>query len=966
MSFALCALLSAAPSSAQARKAWDEVAAPAIRSISPKAADPARLVVVFEMETAPDGADRGSAEMLDAAGKVLAAKPFGKTKNPVKTVEFSPPGSGSYSFRIAATRVGEAAPKFSETSTVDYSLPLAPPLFSVLNAGGGALALKWNAVPEAEAYEVTARHLQTGAARTITAAGTEAVLDGLPVGQKYELSVAAVRGGDRAGAPATAKTVRREKDREWRFAWFGQSSAAESNTMRMIDSDDLTFRMTSCTLAADGSIEKKGGKFTAFHDGVSYYYTVVDPRKENFSLTATFTVDYINPTADGQEGFGLLAMDSLGQHGVNMKNHYTNSAGIIATKFEATINGVKKTSKDTLGARFVTGLTPEVLAMGDKGIAEYGSSVSSAYSYDRFDLVKAGESYKLTLKKTNTGYHAILDNPYAGENAVTEYVLYGPEKLLRLDKDRVYVGFAAARGCNVTVSGVSMVITDPALDPPAQAEPSELVPLSAKVDSPATYTTGSYPFVFNANADGTLTVVDGKRKPLITGERVAADVDFRRTFALERGMNDYTVTFAPDPAFRPGPNKVMAAWDRELLRYEESYRPITLNHSVIYHTYDLPELHVSRDGSFVGKGTKDDPLDLDTALLYARAGQPIILAGGTYYPTRSVIIPRGNDGTAQQRKILRSADGERAILDFGLQNAGMQVWGNFWTIEGIDIRNTGENVKGLQVGGNDNILSDFATYRCGDTGLQISGNSAEPYEKWPARNLVLNSVSYDNCDPAANNADGFAAKLTCGDGNVFRGCIAYSNIDDGWDLFSKIESGPIGAVLIENCVAYKNGSLSDGSGNGDGNGFKLGGDGIAVPHVLRNSVAFANGASGITSNSDPAIVVEGNTSFGNRQANIALYGKGDGARLFKASNNISMNGGSGDNYREMPELASPDNFFWDGARSVNSEGKRLGPEVFVNVDMGTVPGRRTDGSIDMKGFLVLNEKAPKGAGATLK
>jgi hypothetical protein len=967
MLIALCAMSWAGlPAVAQTRAPWADAPAPVIQSVVPKAGNPARMVLTFLLPTNPAGADRGTAEMLDQAGGVLAAKPFGKTKNDVKTVEFSPPKSGTYSFRVKAARSGERAQKVSETETFAFSLPLEKPAFGVLNAGGGALSVKWSPVQEAVSYEVAARSLKTGAVKTVSVQSTETILGGLVVGEKYDVAVEAVRGMDRARGDAIGKTVRRERDREWGFAWFGQSAAAEANTLRMIDSDNLKFRLTSCTLAPDGAIERKGGKFTAFHDGISYYYTAIDPKKENFELSATFTVDYINPTADGQEGFGLLAMDSLGVHGVNMKNHYTNSAGIIATKFEATIAGVKKTSKDTLGARFVTGLTPQVLAMGDKGIAEYGTSVSKAYSYDSFDLVKAGESYRLTLKKTNTGYHAVLDNPYAGENAITEYILYGPEKLLQLDKDRIYVGFAAARGCNVTVSDVSMVITDPAADPPAMSEPPELVPLAAKVDSPATYTDGSYPFVFNANADGEVTVVDGKRRTIVAAERVAANVDFHRIFRLERGMNDYTITFAPDPTYRPEKNQVMAAYDRELLQYVESYRPITLNHSVIYHYYDQDALYVSRDGSFVGKGTPDDPMDLATALLYSRPGQPIILAGGVYYPERSVVIPRGNDGKPDKRKVLRSAPGERAIFDFGLRNMGMQLWGDYWTIENIDVRNTGDNVKGLQVGGSRNVLSGIATYRCGDTGLQISGTSAEPYEKWPAHNLVLDSVSYDNCDPAANNADGFAAKLTCGDGNVFRGCIAYSNIDDGWDLFSKIESGPIGAVLIENCVAYKNGSLSDGSGNGDGNGFKLGGDGIAVPHLLRNSVAFANGASGITSNSDPAIILEGNTSFGNKGSNIALYGKGDGSRLFAASRNISMNGSSADNYREMPDLASPDNFFWDGARSVNSAGQRLGTDIFVSVDLRTVPERRPDGSIDMKGFLVLNDKAPAGIGARLK
>ena len=85
-------------------------------------------------------------------------------------------------------------------------------------------------------------------------------------------------------------------------------------------------------------------------------------------------------------------MDSLGEHGVSARNHYTNSAGIIATKFEATINGVKKTSKDTLGARFVSGITPEVIAQGDTGIAEHATCVANAYSYESVDLVKAATS----------------------------------------------------------------------------------------------------------------------------------------------------------------------------------------------------------------------------------------------------------------------------------------------------------------------------------------------------------------------------------------------------------------------------------------------------------------------------------------------------------------------------------------------------------------------------------------------
>src|SRR5690606_23452376 len=106
------------------------------------------------------------------------------------------------------------------------------------------------------------------------------------------------------------------------------------------------------------------------------------------------------------------------------------------------------------------------------------------------------------------------------------------------------------------------------------------------------------------------------------------------------------------------------------------------------------------------------------------------------------------------------------------------------------------------------------------------------------------------------------AKLTSGVGNVFRGNVAHHNIDDGWDLYTKAGQGAIGAVIIEDSIAYANGMLTDGTvGSGDKNGFKLGGEGIHVPHVIRNSIAFDNGAVGFTSNSNPGVIAENNISF---------------------------------------------------------------------------------------------------------
>jgi hypothetical protein len=974
IALASCLALAAPCLAQEARIAWEKVPAPEIVSVSLAPDRPDTVLVAFRLEIGAKGADRATVVMADAAGGTLETKLMGRSSKEIKVAEFKPPKSGAYRFSLIAARTGVAETKISEVKAFSFSLPLAAPVIQARNKGGGAMLLAWEPVREAERYAISWKEASAAdpvAARAggfLAAQGAEAIVEGLIPGARYDFVVSAIRGAESAASKPLRKLAKAEAEREWFFTWFGQSSKAELNAMEMLDPDQFVFKLKSCTFnPADGQIDQKGGKYTAFHDGISFYYTVIDPKTENFELTATFTVDYINPVADGQEGFGLLALDSLGRHGVSSANHYTNSAGVIATKFEETIDGVKKTSKDTLGARFVSGLTREIIASGDAGIAQQSASLSRAYSYDGSDLIRTGDSCRLTLKKTNTGYHAIVEKPYATEETITEFVMYGPEKLLQLDPDHVYVGFSAARGCNVTVSDVSMTVSDSRTDPPARKEPPRLVPLVARVDSPSTYTSPTYPFVFASNADGRLTVKDKDRKTVIDGARVIALEDFRAELGLAWGINDYFLTFEPDPDFRPGDKMAIARYDRELRKYVESSAPITLTHTVICRAIAGDRLYAASDGSPFGDGTPEAPLDLSSALNYARPGQPILLREGVYYPARSVEIERGNSGTAEQRKILMSTPGERAILDFSsTSSGGMILAGDYWTIEGIDIRNTPENVKGLQIAGSGNIIRNVRTSHCGDTGLQISGSSAEPPGKWPRGNLVESCVSHDNCDPAANNADGFAAKLTVGEGNVFRGCLAYHNIDDGWDLFSKIETGPIGAVLIEDCAAYGNGSLSDGSGNGDGNGFKLGGDGIAVPHALRNSVAWANGASGITSNSNPAVILERCTSYGNKGANINLYGKGDGARLFKVSGIISMAGGAGDVYREMPELASADNYFWNGAASVNAEGRALGAGIFLSVDIaGIIPEQREDGAIDFKGLLVPMPSAPAEAGSRL-
>ena len=129
-------------------------------------------------------------------------------------------------------------------------------------------------------------------------------------------------------------------------------------------------------------------------------------------------------------------------------------------------------------------------------------------------------------------------------------------------------------------------------------------------------------------------------------------------------------------------------------------------------------------------------------------------------------------------------------IDFSEQpidstSRGIQVNGNYWYFYGIDVKGAGDN--GMYIAGSYNIVENCTFHENQDTGLQIGRASSlqANVADWPHNNLIKNCTSYNNYDyqTYGENADGFAAKLTCGEGNVFDGCIAYRNSDDGWDMY---------------------------------------------------------------------------------------------------------------------------------------------------------------------------------------
>ncbi|WP_030691781.1 carbohydrate-binding protein [Streptomyces globisporus] len=326
-------------------------------------------------------------------------------------------------------------------------------------------------------------------------------------------------------------------------------------------------------------------------------------------------------------------------------------------------------------------------------------------------------------------------------------------------------------------------------------------------------------------------------------------------------------------------------------------------------------LYVAPNGTDGASGTQSDPTTLTSALGRVAAGGTIYLRGGTYRHSTTVTIPPGNSGTAGALKTLSAYPGETPVLNFSAMtedpaNRGLVVNGSYWHVNGVVVERAGDN--GIYVGGSHDVIERTVTRFNRDTGLQLGRiASTTPREQWPSDNLILSAESHDNADSDGEDADGFAAKLTVGTGNVFRHAVSHHNIDDGWDLYTKPDTGPIGAVTIEDSLAYDNGTLSDGSqaGAGDRNGFKLGGEDIAVDHVVRRTIAFHNGKHGFTYNSNPgSMTVSNNVSIDNAQRNFSFDA---GTSVFR-SNTSCRSTGSGTNDRTIGD-ADGSNQFWAGA-----------------------------------------------------
>lgn len=799
-------------------------------------------------------------------------------------------------------------------------------------------------------------------------------------GSKFQYG--AVSFADAAFAPVQDPNA--QDQRAWQFIRFGTSTSDAAN--RVSDGADIAESVTlySCAFDEEGNIVKKGGKFVADApaDGESFYYTTIDPTRENFRLMADVTVDYMNPTPDGQEGFALMLRDSISGSG----SYYSNTVSVASSKLRV----AGKDTKGVLGTRSYTGITSNEDAAKNAVVEN-----RVAFTLDTGDLVQQGMTYRLCLEKTSYGYitsqYAINEDGSTGA-LLGEHIQYIPAKdpeassvssyaelddpMCVQEPNTAYLALVTARGVNATFTNISFT-TSPWKAEAWQVQPTSYVKTSCVIRSGSTVGEGDYTLIFRTNADG-MANIRLDEDTVAENIPVTANTEVHFSHPVENKSAIFTVDFTPDPDFA-------------FSRFEklESYETKSA-HKLIYKRSlgQAGTIYVTPEGKKRNDGTSfEDAVDIQTALSYADPGQTILLKADTYpLAFKTLEIERGCNGT-QEAPITLTAEGGFATLDFKGSGKGLSAGGDWWKMSNINICNTAPLEKGMQLSGSHNVLERMNFFNNGTTGLQLSGSSSDTIELWPSHNTIVNCTAMNNGDPGYEDADGFAAKLTCGEGNVFTGCIAAYNADDGWDLFAKSATGPIGKVTIRSCAAYRNGYLMvkpgstksailfadiavDENGHltftgddltaveaGNGNGFKMGGTNIPGDHVLVDSISWENKAKGIDANSCPDINVYNSTSFNNGSYNVALYtGNKDAETAYEARGVLSFrtDGGPADHIvlqgQSSADVYGEYNFYWDGESSVTADW-------FESLDTDLLPTREADGSINMQGLLLLKEEA---------
>lgn len=295
-------------------------------------------------------------------------------------------------------------------------------------------------------------------------------------------------------------------------------------------------------------------------------------------------------------------------------------------------------------------------------------------------------------------------------------------------------------------------------------------------------------------------------------------------------------------------------------------------------------VYVAPDGNDANPGSKDKPFaTFRKAHESINGGDTVYFRSGTYKFTDADIMKTEKQyayvsyldkaGKAKGRTCYMGFPGERPVFDFsgvvaeGHRISAIALMADYIHLKNFDIVGVPVRIKGHTQsecvsgrGGSHCLVENLAMH---------DGMAIGYYQIKGCDNFVLNCDAYNNYDPYSEgpyggNVDGFGFHLVSPEftGNHIKGCRAWRNSDDGYDLINCFS-----AVTIEDCYAFFNGyqatadafDLTTFNNAGDGNGFKSGGFSmkpagekpipLIIPvHTIRHCVSYKNKVVGFNSN----------------------------------------------------------------------------------------------------------------------
>jgi hypothetical protein len=387
--------------------------------------------------------------------------------------------------------------------------------------------------------------------------------------------------------------------------------------------------------------------------------------------------------------------------------------------------------------------------------------------------------------------------------------------------------------------------------------------------------------------------------------------------------------------------------------------------------------YVAVNGNDDNNGSKEKPFaTIQKAQTIVQAGDTVYLRGGVYHLAESQIAKKQNiyacvtfldkSGTAGKYIHYINYPNEIPVFDYSnikpavLRVAAFYVTGSYIHLKGFEVTGVQVTIKThtqsecFENHGSHNIYEQLSMHDGMAIGFYLLEGS---------NNLILNCDAYRNWDyfsenGRGGNTDGFGCHPREGSkNNIFRGCRAWFNSDDGYDLINASE-----ATTFDNCWAFYNGFNKDFVSEGDGNGFKCGGYGLKklgneIPNpVPQNTIQFClavrNKANGFYANhhtggnnwyNNSAYKNSTNYNMLNRLIDTSQDVAGFNHIMY---NNVGYKGGRETQNIDIAKCALGNNYFDLNLHATD--------EDFINLDENllTAP-RKADGSLPDIGFMKL-------------